>query len=106
MAITLGMRPQELVVELSRDTSFWLTLVAPDDWPTGTTIELRFTVPDDSNDTPTVWTATITGPSAEFYQADTAVDAVIDAGQTNVRLVCTDSAGRELLWGSGFIRVH
>lgn len=106
MAITLGMRPQELVVELSRDASFWLTLNAPDDWPTGTTIELRFTVPDDPDDTPTVWTATITGPSAEFYQADTAVAAVLDAGRTRARLVCTDSVGRELPWGSGYVRVH
>lgn len=103
--ITLGARPQELVVELARGASFWTALVAPDDWPEDTTVELRFTVPDDPTTPATVWTATVTGPRAEFDQTDTAVNQVLDAGRTSARLVCVDGAGRVLLWGSGWVRV-
>lgn len=103
MQIQLGLRPDELTVSLSRDTSFVAALVAPEDWPVGTDIELRFT--DGADDTtPTVWPASIDGERADWYQPDTACAAVLDAGKTRVRLVCIDPQGRDLLWARGWVR--
>lgn len=101
--ITLGLAPQDLTVVLSRDTSFVTALVAPEPWPAGTVIELRFTLPDDTS--PTVWAATILGARADWNRPDTQVAVVLDAGKTKARLVAVDAAGRELLWARGWVRV-
>jgi len=107
MAIQLGSTPLDFVVMLPRDADFVTALVSDDDWPAGVTIEMAFfaTLAAVESEQPDVaWTATITGPRAEWNEDVDAVQQVLDAEATIVRVYYHDGTAK-LLWGRGKTKV-
>lgn len=103
MAINLGYVPQRLTVTLVEGGDFATALLAPDDWPDGTEIELRLA--GGTND-PVVWPATVQGPRADWDLAAVAVQDVIDARVSRARLVCSTPDGNVLVWAEGPVNAH
>lgn len=101
-SFTLGLVPLDFTVVLSPRASFVTALVAPEPWPDGTVIELRFA---DTASATTTWQADLDGPRAEWNRPRTDCAAVLEDGKTRVGLVCTDADGHELLWARGRVRV-
>lgn len=107
MAIQLGSTPLEFVVVLPRDADFTTALVSDEDWPAGITIEMAFfdTLANVEDEQPAItWTATITGPTAQWDEDLDAVQAVLDAEAAIVRVYYHDGT-KKLLWGRGKTKV-
>lgn len=104
MAINLGYVPHRLTVTLVAGGDFVSALVASEDWPTGTGIELRLS--GGTQDT-VVWEATVSGARADWNVPHTDVQTVIDAKAASAQLVYTEADGTVLMWGEGSVRhVH
>lgn len=104
VAVTLGMNPQDLVVELAAGGDFVAALAATPPWPTGTVLQLRFSsVPVETN--PIIWPATVAGAVASWSVPAAAVQSVLDVDARYARLHYTASDGSTLIWMSGVIHV-
>ena len=102
MAIALGYIPGDMVVTLPSDADFVANLIYAQGWPIGTGIELHLVPTSGST---IVWTATITGTVAAFYEDEVVVQAAITAQVTAARLHYFDGSGADLLWWKGRISV-
>ena len=101
MAVTLGLVPFDLNVELAADADFVSTITNNvGDWPGGIAIELRLSA-SSSGSSPTVWPATISGPTASWVVNKSAVATALAAGVSYARLHYIDGAGEDLLWAKG-----
>jgi len=105
MAVTLGLIPFDLNVELAPDADFVSTITNNvGNWAGGTAIELRLSA-SSSGSSPTVWAAAVTGPTASWAVDKADVAAALAAGVSYARLHYTDGAGDDLLWGKGRVSV-
>ena len=100
MTISLGFKPLPIEVRLARDSDFVSALVADDDWPDGTAIELVF--PHDGSTT--TWPAVVAGDTARWDVPSSQVAALLAANARKVRLhYRATPAGADLLWGVGSV---
>lgn len=105
MAVTLGLVPFDLNVELAADADFVSTITNNvGDWADGTAIELRLSA-SSSGSSPTVWAATVSGSDASWIVDKTDVATALSAGVGYARLHYIDAAGDDLLWGKGRVSV-
>ena len=101
--VTLGTTPITITVTLPLDADFVCELVAEQDWPADTGIELRFHT-DPNTAAAATWPATVAANSASWDVPAADVQAVLDAGATTVRLHYVEADGSDLLWGRGRVR--
>jgi len=106
MAVTLGLVPFDLNVELAADADFASTITNNvGNWAVGTVIELRLSA-SSSGSTPTVWPATITGANASWEVNKSSVATALAAGVSYARLHYIDAAAEDLLWGKGRVNAN
>lgn len=105
-AIALGLTPHQVDVALSRNAVFEVGLrteTAP--YPDGVGAELRFYVRGGLVPIVT-WVATVTGSDMTWAEDEVAVDALITAKASLVRLYYLDTDGDPVLWAKGGVRVY
>lgn len=107
MTVTLGWEPPEFAIPLPRIGHYLFGLRAPDPWPEGVAIELRFyqTSGPADDDEPLVWTAQLNGDLAQWHATPEQVAAVRDAQARHVWLVYTNTEGVPLEWMRGMAYV-
>lgn len=105
MAVTLGLVPFDLNVELAADADFVATITNPSgNWAGGTAIELHLST-NSAGTSPIVWAATVTGATATWTVVAATVAAALLTGVSYARLHYIDASGDRLLWGKGRISV-
>lgn len=105
MAVTLGLVPFDLNVELAGDADFVSTITNNvGNWAGGTVIELRLSA-SSGGSAPSVWPATVSGPTASWVVDKAVVATALAAGVSYARLHYIDAAGEDLLWGKGRVSV-
>ncbi len=101
MAVTLGVVPFDLNVQLAPDADFTSSITNnAGNWAGGTAIELRLSA-SSAGTSPTVWPATITGAVASWEVDKALVATALAAGVSYARLHYIDPASHDLLWGKG-----
>lgn len=91
--LILGTKPDPLTVYLTTGADFRCTLRLDTNWPTGSTLALKFAA--------TTWSATISGRDATFNVDKATADAIADAAA--VRLNYTDGATVDETWAIGTV---
>lgn len=106
--VTLGATPEALVLKLTEGSEFTAGLAADDGaaWGEGVSIRLAF-----NDDEATVWTATLSGPNADWTVSAADVDALLarlpDRGPDTgprVRLLYVDGS-TPVVWAQGSVTV-
>lgn len=97
--LLLGNRVRDdLVLPLTAGAAYLCTLAAPEPWPAGTQVELRF-----PNTTVDPWRADIDGADAVFRVAPGDVDDVLAARPRTVQLWYLPDDDTPMLWARGRI---
>jgi hypothetical protein len=106
MAVVFGWEAPEFVIPLPRLGDYLFALEAPQNWPAGVEIELRFyrTAEPDADTSPFVWPAVITGALARWHATAAQIDAVRAAQARFVWAVYTNEDGIVLEWMRGAYR--
>lgn len=103
MAITLGNTPDDLTVEVTKDSAFVCTLQAFDasniatNFPTGTTVYIVLSSGR--------WDATIAGNEATFFRTATQVNTTIAWGKKQVATLFYENGTTKLVWAKGKLDV-
>lgn len=101
--ITLGSKGDELTINLFRDATFYVPMIASDPWPDGVSIELHLITNQMTDDI--VWEATIDGTTAAFNITPDQVNAAITAQVYESRLFYVVPGVGTLPWAHGTVNV-
>jgi hypothetical protein len=101
VSFTLGVEPESFTVILSPGADFVSTITASDGDPWGSAVvSLVF---DDDDET--TWSATVASDELRWNVDKVAVDALIAASPSHVRLTFVDGT-TDLLWAKGRVSVR
>lgn len=101
--ISLGLRPEQLTLFLTRRADFVAAMIAdPGPWPDTAMVSLVFRSTEEDPE-PVTWAATIDGDRADWSVDKVLVDAVLNSGRDQVQLLYVETSGTELTWGRGVV---
>lgn len=100
-----GWEAPEFNMPLYRDSDYSFALEADPSWPSGVTLQFRFssTYPNE-DDTPIVWPATVDGNFASWDIVADDVNVVLDSGKKHVKLVYVSTGDRRRIYMKGTVR--
>lgn len=104
MATGFGFVAEPMVLHLmTADADFIQTIQTSDgsDFPDGAAVTLKI-----GTASPTLWSATITGPSAAWNVDKAVVAALVPGTALLAHVLYADDSGADLVWFSGKVKWH